>query len=109
MNWIVLNTEEQLETLIKNSHDKPQVVFKHSTRCSISSVVKKRLEKSNPPGHIEFYFLDLIAHRSLSNKISKDLSISHESPQVLLIQNGICKFDESHLVIHMDDILSNIA
>ncbi|HQX96478.1 MAG TPA: DUF2847 family protein, partial [Chitinophagaceae bacterium] len=43
MNWTVLNTEEQLAEIINKSHSKAQVIFKHSIRCSISSMVKSRL------------------------------------------------------------------
>ena len=106
MNWNILSTEEQLAALLSASHTKPQVIFKHSTRCSISSVVKTRLEKSEAPQYIDFHYLDLIALRSLSNKISTDLNVYHESPQVLLIKNGDCIFDESHMAIRMQDILA---
>ena len=106
MQWLKLETEEQLANLIEVSKDRPQVIFKHSTRCSISSVIKNRLEKSASPSHIDFYYLDLIKFRSLSNKIADDLDVWHESPQVLLIQNGQCIFDESHLAIYMEDIVA---
>jgi bacillithiol system protein YtxJ len=109
MNWTQLTTEEQLTTLLECSHTKPQLIFKHSTRCSISSVVKTRLESDKKPGDIDFHYLDLIAYRSLSNKIAEDFDVYHESPQVLLIQNGKCVFDESHLVIRMQDILSEVV
>jgi bacillithiol system protein YtxJ len=109
MNWQFLNSEEQLDQLIRNSFVTPQLIFKHSTRCSISTVVKKRLEKSNIPGDITFHFLDLIAYRSLSNKIAEKLNVHHESPQVVLIKNGECVYDESHLAIQMDEIISQVA
>ncbi len=104
MNWSVLTSEEQLKTLLKQSHTKSQVIFKHSTRCSVSSVIKTRLETSILPGHIDFHYLDLLAHRSLSNKIVEDLKVYHQSPQVLLIKSGECVFDQSHIAIRMMDI-----
>jgi len=109
MQWNILTSEEQLSTLLEQSHSKPQVIFKHSTRCSISSVVKARFETSPVPADIDFHYLDLIAHRSLSNKIAEDFGVHHESPQVLLIQKGKCKYDESHLVIRMTDILAEVV
>ncbi len=108
MQWQLLTTEEQLINLLEKSHSKPQVIFKHSTRCSVSSVIKTRLESGTFPGHIDFHYLDLLANRSLSNKIAEDLDVYHESPQVLLLQNGKCVFDESHLVIRMQDILTEV-
>jgi bacillithiol system protein YtxJ len=109
MNWNILTSEEQLKALLENSFTRPQVIFKHSTRCAVSSTAKARLEKTTGPETIDFYFLDLLAYRSLSNKIAEDLNVYHESPQVLLIKNGECIYDESHLAIRMDDIAGQAA
>jgi bacillithiol system protein YtxJ len=105
MNWIYLTNEAQLQHLKLNSVTKPQVIFKHSTRCSISQVAKNRLERSNQTGEVEFYFLDLIQYRSISNKISTEFDVYHESPQILVIKNGECIYDESHSGIRMEDII----
>ena|ERR1051325_4771114 len=104
MHWIHLSDEEQLKQLVTKSHTRPQVIFKHSTRCSISSVALHRLQKSPLPNDIDFYFLDLLAHRPLSNKIAEVLKVHHESPQILLVMDGKCVFNESHLGISMSDI-----
>lgn len=105
MNWINLNNEEQLPELIQKSNTRPQVIFKHSTRCSISSMAKNRLEKSIVPDDIDFYFLDLIKYRFFSNKIAKDFKVYHQSPQILVIKNGECIYNESHSGIDMDEII----
>jgi bacillithiol system protein YtxJ len=105
MNWINLTNEEQLHQIKANSNQKPQVIFKHSTRCSISSVAKNRLERSSQPDEIDFYFLDLIKFRAISNKISEDFKVYHESPQILVIKNGECIYDESHSGIDMQEII----
>lgn len=109
MNWITLQTDQQLADLLQDSFSTPQLIYKHSTRCSLSSVIKSRLEKSKQPEHIRFHFLDLIAHRALSNKIAEDFKVHHESPQVLLIKNGECIYEESHMSIHMDEIAGQLA
>ena len=105
MEWIHLTDEEQLRNIIEKSKEKAQVIFKHSNRCSISSVALQRLQKGKQPGEIEFYFLDLIRYRPLSNKIAEVFNVRHESPQVLVIKNGQCIFNESHLGIDMHDII----
>ncbi len=104
MNWIPLNKEEQLEQIRERSSIVPQVIFKHSTRCGTSSMVLDRLERSKTPEKIDFYFLDLIRHRDISNKISEQFHVYHESPQLLLIKNGECVYDESHMGIRMDEL-----
>ncbi len=105
MNWINLTQEEQLQQIKINSKNKPQVIFKHSTRCSISSMAKNRLEKSTQPDEIDFYFLDLIKYRPISNKIAEIFKVYHASPQILLIKNDECVYDESHSGIDMSEII----
>jgi len=104
MNWKTLDSESQLEQIKAASAQQPVVIFKHSTRCSISSMVKSRLERAEAPGDVDFYYLDLIRHRNISNKIAHDYAVEHESPQVLLIRNGACVYDESHNGISMDEL-----
>ena len=105
MNWIPLTTDAQLDQLITDSATRPQVIFKHSTRCSISSMSKNRLERNPQPAGIDFYFLDLIAYRQLSGKVETLFMVPHESPQVLLIKNGQSVYNESHSGITMDEIV----
>lgn len=104
MNWNHLNSETQLTELLEKSKNKPQVIYKHSTRCSTSTMVKNRLEREAAPKEAEFYFLDLIANRSLSNKIAQIFSVTHESPQVLVVRDSECVYHESHYAIFMDEI-----
>jgi bacillithiol system protein YtxJ len=108
MNWKELKDESELETIKKLSNNKPQVIFKHSTRCSISSMAKNRLERSVVTDEIDFNYLDLIAHRDISNKIANDFNVQHASPQILIIKNGECVYDESHNAINMNEILEAV-
>ena len=108
MNWIPITAEVQIDEIKSLSVIKPQVIFKHSTRCSISSVAMNRLERAATPDGVGFYFLDLIAHKDISNKIAETFSVYHESPQVLLIKDGECIFDESHSAISMDEIVDQL-
>ena len=104
IDWKVLDSEQQLHDIKERSMVTPQVIFKHSTRCSISSVAKARLDKSKAPQSVDFYYLDLIKYRSISNKIESEFSVHHESPQVILIKEGACIYEESHTGISMDEI-----
>lgn len=100
----MLREESELEEIIRRSESKSQVIFKHSTRCSISSVAKGRLERSRVPPDTDFHYLDLISFRNISNKIAQVFKIHHESPQILVIKNGECIYDESHMGIRMEEI-----
>ena len=72
-------------------------------------MAKSRLERNEQPQTGDFYFLDLLKHRSLSNQIAEDFSVMHESPQILLIKNTECVYEESHNGIQMDNIIEQIA
>ena len=105
MTWIPLQSEDQLNNIIADSAKKPQLLFKHSTRCSTSSMVKNRLYKNDLPEGVDFYYLDLIKFRSVSNKVADLFNIRHQSPQVLLIKDGKCVYDENHSGITMEEIV----
>ena len=109
MNWREFTTEEALEEIKTRSAEKPQVIFKHSTKCSISSMAKSRLERAIAPEDIEFNYLDLIAHRNVSSKIAEVFDVEHASPQVLIIKDGACIYDESHNAINMDEIVEAVG
>lgn len=104
MNWTPLCSTDELEQLIHLSTQQPQVIFKHSTRCSISSVAKSRLEKAGAPDNANFHYLDLLSYRPLSNAIAEKFAVEHESPQILIIKDGKCVYTESHMGIDMDEI-----
>jgi len=105
MNWNILNDYNQVQNLVEASHKKPQAIFKHSTRCSISVMAKSRLERSEFPEQIQFHYLDLLQYRDISNKIAEQFGVHHQSPQILLIKNGECIFEETHSAISMDEIV----
>jgi bacillithiol system protein YtxJ len=72
-------------------------------------MAKNRLDKSAQPEGIKFYYLDLLQHRNISGKIAEDFHVHHESPQVLVIKNGECIYDESHNGIYLDEIVEQAA
>jgi bacillithiol system protein YtxJ len=106
INWIPLESESQLMSVIDGSTSQIALIFKHSTRCSISSMAKSRLEKawSFTADEIKPYYLDLLAYRQISSVIAEKLNVYHESPQVLLVKNGECIYDASHLDISLEEI-----
>jgi bacillithiol system protein YtxJ len=106
MNWHPINTVEQLEQIKSASFVKPQVIFKHSTTCSISRMALDRFERAETPENVDFHYLDLLNYRAISNEIASFFQVHHESPQVILIKDGECIYDESHYGIMMDELKS---
>jgi len=109
MQWMPLTDVGQIDLIKEISFNKNIVLFKHSTRCSISDMAKGRLDHSEPIENVDFYYLDLIAYRDLSNKIAEQFQVHHESPQLLLIQNGECTYAESHNGIRMEELKEQIS
>ncbi len=109
--WIPLESEMQLEEAVKASYNKPVVLFKHSTRCGISSMALNRLELADAEicKDVECYFLDLLQFRNVSNLIADKLHVYHQSPQVLLLKNGECIFEASHGEIYPEELSEQIS
>lgn len=108
MNWNLLESSASLNEALSLSNEQPVLIFKHSTRCSISAMALNRLERSwqqhDQQGLLPF-FLDLIRYRGLSQEIAEYTGVTHESPQVLILKNGKCVYDASHYDIRYDDII----
>ncbi|NCP44975.1 MAG: bacillithiol system redox-active protein YtxJ [Flavobacteriales bacterium] len=108
MNWLKLATSYDLENLIRNSFSDEVyaiAIFKHSTRCAISTMAKSRLIFSwDFDEKLPIYYLDLIQYRNLSNQIADEFLVEHQSPQLLLIKNGKCIHHASHIGISINDI-----
>ena len=87
------------------------IIFKHSTRCSISLMAKRRFEMDweSLPDNVPVYFLDLIKHRDISNQIAEDFQVYHQSPQLLLIKDGECILDQSHSSISLEEALAELS
>lgn len=111
MNWNKLTEASQIQEIKALSEAKPVLIFKHSTRCSISSMSLDRLLRKwrdVDSDKVTPYFLDLIASRDLSDLVAKEFRIPHESPQVLLIKNGAVIYDNSHYGISYADLMGRI-
>jgi bacillithiol system protein YtxJ len=106
MKWEILSTEQQFLDLLDN--ESLFAIFKHSTRCSISSMAKNRVERD---WDLDFpiYYLDLIQYRSISNLIAAKSGIEHQSPQLIVFQNGLPVYDASHNAIDANEIKSNLV
>lgn len=107
MEWNTLSAVDDLRHLQEESKERRILIFKHSTRCNISRAALDRLErnwKTEEMGHVKPYYLDLISYRNVSNLIESQFGVVHESPQVLIIENGKAIYDSSHLDIDYQQI-----
>ena len=104
--FYTLDKMEQFDEIDEISQTKPVVLFKHSTRCSISRMALKQFdaEFNYPEVKIDWYLLDLLIHRDLSNEIASRYNVMHQSPQIVVIRNGKAVFNESHDSISAEDL-----
>ncbi|GAA3611683.1 bacillithiol system redox-active protein YtxJ [Flavivirga amylovorans] len=104
--WIPLNQIPQLDFIEKKSATKTQVIFKHSTRCGISSMVMRQFVGSYnlTEKDLDLYYLDLLNYRDLSNEVGYKFQVIHESPQLLVIKNGVVVAHASHGAINEIDL-----
>lgn len=96
--WNELESLEQLKDVEAESYEKPIVIFKHSTRCSISRMAWNQFQKefTIPDYKMSLYYLDLLAYREISNEIAQRFGVFHQSPQIIVIKDGKAIFDTSH-------------
>jgi len=108
--WKNLTEEKQLEEIIVNSNHKPIAIFKHSIRCGISAHAQHKLETawSFSETDLDFYYLDLINYRNISNKIADVFGVLHQSPQVIIIKNEKVVSSFSHQSISVEKIKKEI-
>jgi bacillithiol system protein YtxJ len=106
VKYFQLDKMEQFDEIDEISKTKPVVLFKHSTRCSISRMALKQFdaEFNYPEEKIVWYLLDLLHHRDLSNEIASRYNVVHQSPQIVVIRNGKAVFNESHDSISAEDL-----
>ncbi|RTY66729.1 bacillithiol system redox-active protein YtxJ [Flavobacterium sp. LB2P53] len=105
INWNELTDLVQLDEIIAISNEKPVAIFKHSTRCSISRMALKQFENEfNSSDKVAPYFLDLIAHRDISNEIVNRFGVTHQSPQLILIKDGKAIYNVSHSDIDAEEL-----
>lgn len=110
LSWEKLTEIKELDDIVQMSNNQPVIIFKHSTRCSISAMAKDRLERQWTPEHsAPVYYLDLIRYRPVSDKIAELFSVEHQSPQVLLIAKGKCTYNASHSMISASALRDEIS
>ncbi len=111
MGWNTLNDLSQVQHIIEASRETPQLFFKHSTRCSISTMALSRFEKSGilENNALVCWYLDLLEYRPISSEIEVKCHVIHQSPQAILLKNGEVIYQESHGMIDANELLKKIV
>ena len=109
-NWIPISSEQQVLDIVEKSIQKPQIIFKDSVSCGISAYAKERLANENSflEYIADFNYLDLLAHRYVSNYITSKLNVIHQSPQIIVLKDQEVVFRTSHHSINAQKIAEEI-
>jgi bacillithiol system protein YtxJ len=103
--WIALNSVNQLKVIAEKSKAKTQLIFKHSTRCGISRMVMNQFVSAyDVDANADLYYLDLLNYRDVSNEVGYKFQVMHQSPQLLVVRNGVAVAHASHGAINEMDL-----
>lgn len=93
--WKQMESIEDLMNAISNT-ERPQLFFKHSTRCAVSAMALNAFESNWTSEDADINFIDLLSHRDVSLKLAELTGVRHESPQVIVIKDREIIYAESH-------------
>lgn len=110
ISWQQIDSVTALAAALDSANESPALFFKHSTRCSISSMALSRLEGSGflEESGLQLYFIDLIQYRDVSQSLSELSNVTHQSPQVIVIKHGNVVYHASHGAIDVQQIIQSI-
>lgn len=110
VNWNLLESKSEVDEVLEQSKQRPQLLYKHSNRCGTCMFTKSEIENSSDEilEHAEMHFIDVIRSRGVSDYIAEKLDIRHESPQAILLKNGQVLWHDSHSAIKSNKILSKL-
>ena len=108
--WEVITDVSDIDDILQRSNHRPQLIYKHSNRCSVCFVAKGNLERASEQigEQAEMYYLDVVKHREASNYVADKLEVRHESPQVILVNEGEVSWNASHGSIDADTVLERL-
>lgn len=107
MHWNTYDHSASLDALLTASHQRPQLIFKHSTRCGISAAVLNSVDGrfEDLSQVYDLHLLDLLQYREKSNELSEKFAIRHESPQVIILRDGQAALHLNHWRISPERLL----
>jgi bacillithiol system protein YtxJ len=103
--WRIPENKNDVDSILNND-DKPQIIFKHSSRCGTSILSKSSLDSGmeSISQKADVFMIDVVAMREISNYVAEVTGVKHESPQLLLIKNGEVFWHASHGEVRIDKL-----
>src|ERR1051326_6092589 len=108
MHWIHLTDEDQLQKIIVRSQEKPQVIFQYTPGVFLSEIIFQRFQTKCCPERVDLHFLDVTAHANISENVSRAFHVSHHCPQIIVVKDGECIFEDSGVKISLEEIMEHV-
>jgi len=95
------DTVEAFQHLLDASKQAPVVLFKHSTRCPFSARAHEEFTRfaEEIGDQADCWQVLVIEQRPVSLEIAAVTGVLHQSPQALLIMDGVVRWHTSHSTI----------
>lgn len=100
-----IKSTEEFEKLVKEKKD--FIIYKHSSTCNLSARAKREVEKFQQENQSEdypIYEVLVLESRPVSNYIAEKSNTTHQSPQILLFKDGVCRKNFSHKSVNVGEI-----
>lgn len=86
---------EEFEAFLATGGD--GFIFKHSTRCSISTFADAEVQSfASAHPEVPIYLVLVVESRDTSRAVADGLAVTHASPQAILVRGGKSVWDASH-------------
>jgi bacillithiol system protein YtxJ len=104
--WRLIENMSDLANAMDLSEEVPVLLFKHSTRCSISSMALSTLNRDWQLSEEQcpIYFIDLLKYREVSNEVARLTGVTHQSPQAILLKGRTVVYSASHDAIDAESV-----
>jgi bacillithiol system protein YtxJ len=95
-----------LEAAIAESRQRPVLIFKHSRNCGISCEAFDELHAhlADGAGEASYNVITVQQHRSVSDEAASRFGLRHETPQAILVKDGVAVWNASHFSITADEL-----
>ncbi|WKW11340.1 DUF2847 family protein [Pseudogemmatithrix spongiicola] len=85
------------------------IVYKHSPTCSLCGWSEHVLGRMAREDGVTLELVDVLAERPLSREIEQHFGVRHESPQILIIDEGAVTWHASHRGVAPERVRAALA
>ncbi|NCQ18419.1 MAG: bacillithiol system redox-active protein YtxJ [Ignavibacteria bacterium] len=110
-NMIWVSSDNDFKSILqKQDNDSLIILFKHSTRCPVSSRAYQEVLKFSEvqSDDYEIIGINVITDRSFSQFIANETGIRHESPQIIISRNSKVLANFSHFQITNEKLIQSV-